>query len=104
MNQCAETEGEQGRQLPDGLVEDRATPHFDATSVPRALLAAHHTTTWAELVVLEGEVTLVEDDPPLRACVRSAERFVLVPHRRHRIELSADAVFYVQFHRFRDVD
>ena len=86
--------------IPAGLVEERCTPVFDAESVPAALTRAHHTTVWAELQVEAGVVHFVElDGISLRELrVGAGERVVIVPGVRHRVELSNEARFRVQFY------
>ena len=86
------------RVLPSGLVAERATPTFTAESVPPALLRAHHTAAWAELVVHTGSVRFVEEDPTWATTVEVGHQQVIVPYRKHHIEPSADAEFHVQFY------
>jgi tellurite resistance-related uncharacterized protein len=87
------------RELPEGVVPGRKTPTFSAESVPPALLKAHHTTVWAELVVLEGSVEFTyESTPPVPITARAGERVVIVPNKKHHIAPDAQASFYVQFY------
>ena len=91
-------ESGQLRKLPPNSRPARRTPTFDQQSVPPALLGHHHTTVWAELVVEAGQVAFEEEEPRWRTMVATGERQAIVPNRRHHIEPSHDAVFYVQFY------
>ena len=55
------------------------------------------TSTWAELVVLDGSVLFV-DDTPRRVRAAAGERVAIIPGVTHRIEPAQDAAFYVQFY------
>lgn len=55
------------------------------------------TSTWAELVVLDGSVLFV-DDTPRRVRAAAGERVPIVPGIRHHIEPAHDAAFYIQFY------
>ncbi len=86
--------------IPAGLVEERRTPAFDTESVPVALTRSHHTTVWAELRVEAGVVHFVEVEgvSPRDLRVEAGDRAVIVPGVRHRVDLSRDARFHVQFY------
>lgn len=66
--------------------------------MPTALLSAHHTTVWAELVVVGGSVSFFEEDPVWEATAEVGQNVVIVPNRPHHIVASRDAEFFVQFH------
>ncbi|WP_420624979.1 hypothetical protein [Candidatus Poriferisodalis sp.] len=55
------------------------------------------TSTWAELVVLDGSVLFV-DDTPRRVHAAAGERVPIIPGASHHIEPAHDAAFYVQFY------
>jgi tellurite resistance-related uncharacterized protein len=86
------------RVIPNNVEEGRKTPVFDAVTVPRALLNAHKTSVWAELVVLTGSVDFQDELPAWKTRVRAGERVVIVPQRSHHIEPGNGATFYVQFY------
>lgn len=86
------------REIPPTTTPGRRTPRFDAQSVPPALLEAHVTRAWAQLVVVEGFVRFHEASPMLELRATPANAVVIVPDRPHRIEPSENAEFYVQFH------
>ena len=86
------------RVLPDGLALARATPSFTHETVPTALRNAHHTTVWAELVVEQGAVVFVEEDPSWTVRVESGTTQTIVPNRKHHVEPEVGAVFHVQFY------
>ena len=86
-------------ELPRGVVPGRKTPTFTASSVPPALLKAHHTTVWAELVVLEGSVEFTyESTPPSVITATPAKSVAIVPNQKHHIKPDELASFYVQFY------
>ena len=86
------------RLLPNGLQPGRTTPSFTRDTVPAALRSAHHTTVWAELMVEQGAVLFVEEDPSWQTQVTAGHSQVIVPNRKHHVEPAADAVFHVQFY------
>ena len=55
------------------------------------------TSTWAELVVLDGSVLFV-DDTPRRVRAAAGERVPIVPGVHHHIAPAHDAAFYIQFY------
>ena len=61
------------------------------------LSTSHVTSTWAELVVLDGSVLFV-DDSPRRVRAAAGERVPIIPGVSHHIEPACDAAFYVQFY------
>ena len=84
------------RAVPSGATVERKTPSFTPETVPPALLAAHHTTVWAQLVVEAGVVTFVEEDPPWQRRLEAPAVQAIVPNRKHHVEPEAGAIFYVQ--------
>ena len=88
-------------RLPDGLVDGRHTPVFDATSLPERLEVVHRTTVWATLHVQSGTVRYVDLVGPDRRDVRlvAGDSVVIVPGVDHQVEPSTDATFFVQFYR-----
>ncbi|MCD9622290.1 DUF1971 domain-containing protein [Rhabdothermincola salaria] len=87
--------------LPAGLVLERTTPAFTATTVPAGLLRAHRVGpgVWGTLVVESGTVVFVMEATGARRPVGAGERQVIPPEAEHHVEPSADAVFSVEFHR-----
>lgn len=86
------------RRMPPTVQPGRKTPVFDKATVPPGLLRAHQTNAWAELVVLDGIVEFVDEEPPWTTLVRAGDRVVIVPQRAHHIVPSVDAQLYVQFY------
>ena len=86
------------RALPPAVTAGRRTPDFTSDTVPPALLAAHVTSAWAQLVVSVGAVRFVEEDPPWEVVAVPGEPVTIVPGRRHHIEPAEGAVFAVQFY------
>ncbi len=89
------------RSLPNGLVPARRTPLFDHASLPPALVKAHRTAVWAELRVQAGSVRSVdlEGESPRDDRLEAGDSAIVAPGVEHRVELSTDAVFYIQFFR-----
>ncbi len=87
------------RSLPSQLQPARRTPLFDRDSVPPALLKAHRTSVWAELHVQIGRVRYVdlEGESPRDEWLDSGDHVVVPPDVEHRVELSTDAAFSIQF-------
>jgi len=86
------------RVLPAGSTPARNTPSFTDETVPVALRNAHHTTVWAELVVEQGAVVFVEEDPAWRTTVLAGSSQAIVPNRKHHVEPEVGALFHVQFY------
>lgn len=92
------------RSIPASTTIGRRTPTFTAATVPPGLLAAHHTTVWAKLVVTAGSVRFADEEPPWKTTATAGRPVVIVPNRAHHIEPSADAEFHVQFFDFPEGD
>ena len=91
--------------LPDDVQPYRRTDVFTESTVPRALLGAHHTKTgvWGAIHVLEGRLAYRITDAR-----RSASERVLTPQTPagvveptilHEVEPLGPVRFYVEFHR-----
>ena len=89
---------QEDRSIPSAVTLGRRTPTFSYETVPAGLLGVHHTTTWAELVVLTGSVLFRERSTDWSSTATADKSVVIVPNRRHHIEPSNDAEFYVQFY------
>ena len=88
----------EGRAIPAEASEGRKTPTFTSNTVPAGLRGTHHTTGWAELVVVAGSVAFTEHSPEWHATATPEFSIVIIPNQRHQIDPSADAEFYVQFY------
>lgn len=55
------------------------------------------TSTWAELVVLDGSVLFI-DDTQRRVRAAAGVRVPIVPGIHHHIEPTPDSAFYIQFY------
>ena len=84
--------------IPESATPGRRTPTFTADTTPPALLKDHHTTVWAELTVLAGSVTFVEQETANEQLATPDNTVTIVPDMKHHIVPSADAEFYVQFY------
>lgn len=76
----------------------RATPTFDAASVPAGLLRSHRTAVWAQLVVTRGTVRFVDEGTGDETVADAAAPVTIVPDQPHHIVPSDDAEFHVQFY------
>lgn len=86
------------RQIPSSTTLGRRTPTFDAETVPKALLSAHRTNAWAELIVTAGSVEFHEDENTWTCVAGTGASMVIVPQRHHRVTPGPDSEFHVQFH------
>lgn len=86
------------RVLPPSVVPGRRTPTFTASNVPAALLSAHLTNAWAELIVVTGSVRFFDEDPPWEVTAVPGRPVVIIPKRLHHIEPMDGAEFAVQFY------
>jgi len=88
--------------LPAGLALKRTTDEFTALSVPAGLLRAHRLArgVWGRLVLIEGELRFVWEDPDAgRPLVLSeSDSLVIPPDTPHRVEPGAECRFVVEFH------
>ncbi|WP_300018127.1 DUF1971 domain-containing protein [uncultured Roseobacter sp.] len=89
--------------MPEGLQKYRETPPFTASDVPSGLLRDHATKegVWARVHVTDGRISLhvVDDDVERMHELSSGEEYLVAPMLRHRVALSEDAVFHIEFLR-----
>ncbi|WP_299828220.1 DUF1971 domain-containing protein [uncultured Roseobacter sp.] len=87
--------------MPEGLQKYRETPPFTASDVPPSLLRDHATKegVWACVCVTDGRISLhiVDDDIEQMHELSSGEKYLVAPMLRHRVALSEDAVFHIEF-------
>ncbi|HLU39535.1 MAG TPA: DUF1971 domain-containing protein [Planctomycetota bacterium] len=90
-------------ELPAGLVPLGESPEFDVHNVPPALLTEHRTASdcWGRLVVTRGSVDYHDLATGATTRVHAGEQFVIPPAQPHRVALSDDATFRVEFFRQR---
>ncbi|MEM7406265.1 MAG: DUF3565 domain-containing protein [Pseudomonadota bacterium] len=89
-------------ELPEGLVSYRRTPEFNATTVPLGLLRDHATKTgvWGRIVVSCGIIRYVVTAPfAHQQDVVPGQPGIIAPEALHRVALSEDAEFHVEFLR-----
>ena len=79
----------------------KTTPEFDEASLPDAIRNRHSTKqgVWGLLRVIEGEVTLVFEDPPRRVRVTPEAPAEIAPEARHHVETGGQMRMIVEFHR-----
>lgn len=93
------------QRIPPTWKVQRSTPFFTKATVPSALLTHHNTAegVFGQLCVMEGTVTYygfpdAEATEPEVTVVIEAGRFATSPPQYwHRIELSDDAQFHIDF-------
>ncbi len=88
------------RWIPPVARPARRTPTFTSQTVPKNLLDAHTSASWAKLVVTSGDVTVVDEQPEWRRTADCGRSVVIVPGRCHHIEPAANAEFHVEFYSF----
>lgn len=79
----------------------RTTDVFDNESIPAGLLRVHRIAagTWGRLVVHSGSIRFVfEDDPDDEITVAAGQGIVIPPASPHRVRLSEQASFAVEFY------
>lgn len=92
-------------RIPPDWTIQRSTPFFTRANVPEALLRHHNTAegVFGEICVMEGTVTYYgfadgEATEPEKIVVIEAGHFTTTPPQYwHRVELSADARFNINF-------
>ena len=88
--------------LPSGLAIQRTTDTFTRSSVPAGLLRAHRVArgVWGRLVVLEGRLRFVWEEPGADESLDLVEgdSVVIPPDTLHRVEPGQRCRFAVEFH------
>lgn len=92
-------------QVPQGFSIARSTPLFGRQSVPQALLRRHNTGpgVYGQVCVMTGTLKYFgfadadADEPEKTIVVAEGEFVVSPPQYWHRVELSADARFNINF-------
>ena len=88
------------RELPEGYVETRRTPHFDAESIPTGLRRRHTTKAgvWAKICVLSGALSY-EIDAPIHesTTLGPGDVGIVLPGVEHSVTPRGAVEFYVAF-------
>jgi len=81
----------------------KVTPVWDQHTLPAAIRNEHSTKagTWGMLRVLEGEVTLVFQDPASSVQVTPSSPALIPPEAVHHVELKGPMKMQVEFHHRR---
>lgn len=91
------------REMPQGFAPYKRTPTFTRESVPAALLRRHDTKagTWASIHVVSGELEYFEptEAGETRLLLGSGEQVTVAAQREHRVALSTEAAFFIEFWR-----
>lgn len=85
---------------PDSLRWVRATPGWDATTMPAGLRRAHQLGpgTWGKLVVETGGIRFrAATTPPLEVDLRAGDSQAIPPEVRHEVAPSPDVRFHLEF-------
>lgn len=92
-------------RIPANWTIQRSTPFFTRDNVPAALLSHHNTAAdvFGQLCVMEGVVTYYgfagEEaiEPEVKVVINAGEFATSPPQYWHRVELSEDAQFNINF-------
>lgn len=92
-------------RIPKDWTIQRSTPFFTKDNVPDALLTHHNTAkdVFGQICVMEGTVTYygfadeLATDPEVKVVIKAGQFATSAPQRWHRIELSDDAQFNINF-------
>lgn len=92
-------------RIPANWTIQRSTPFFSKENVPSALLNHHNTAeaVFGQLVVMEGVVTYYgfadseATEPEVTVVIKAGQFATSPPQYWHRIELSDDALFNINF-------
>ncbi len=88
-------------ELPDHVTPYRRTPDFTHDSVPKGLLRDHKTRAgvWGKIHVLAGSVVYHVQGRAKPIALTPERPGIIAPEALHRVEPSADALFFVEFLR-----
>ncbi|KEI72036.1 DUF1971 domain-containing protein [Endozoicomonas elysicola] len=92
-------------RIPKSWTIQRSTPFFTKNNVPKALLTHHNTAAgvFGQICVMEGTVTYFgypdqeTSEHEMTVVIRAGEFATSPPQYWHRIELSDDAQFNINF-------
>lgn len=92
-------------RIPTNWTIQRSTPFFTVDTVPKALLTHHNTAAdvFGQLCVMEGVVTYFgfvdseATEPEVTVVIEAGQFATSPPQYWHRIELSEDAQFNINF-------
>lgn len=92
-------------RIPKNWTIQRSTPFFTKDTVPEALLTHHNTAAdvFGQLCVMEGVVTYYgfadseATEPEVKVVINAGQFATSPPQYWHRIELSDDAQFNINF-------
>ncbi|BEB67629.1 hypothetical protein MY012_26310 [Escherichia coli] len=93
------------KRIPKDWVIKRSTPFFTKENVPSALLTHHNTAAgvFGQLCVMEGTVTYYgfadenATEPEIKVVINAGAFATSPPQYWHRVELSDDAQFNINF-------
>jgi len=97
-------------RIPADWTIQRSTPFFTNANVPAALLSHHNTAAevFGQLCVMEGSVTYYgfadseATEPEVKVVIEAGQFATSPPQYWHRIELSEDAQFNINFWSAKD--
>lgn len=87
--------------LPKEAAAYKQTPVFDVESVPQGLLRDHSTKkgVWGVLHLLKGNLTYRVPERKQSEHLSAGDKMLIESAVVHRVEISADAQFFVEFWR-----
>lgn len=87
-------------EMPEALRWVRATPTWDAETMPAGLRRTHHLgpATWGRLTVEAGRIRFrAQTSPPLEADLGPGETQAIPPEIPHEVTPSSDIRFHIDF-------
>lgn len=90
------------KDFPDNVSAYKRTPEFSETSIPKGILNDHNTKdgVWGKIVILEGKLEYIIQEPKKESIVLSTEKFgVVEPTIKHHVKPLGNVKFYVEFYR-----
>ena len=87
-------------EWPDEIRMYKRTPDFDQHSVPRGLQTDHQTRAgvWGRIVIEDGSLRYHVDQKDVHRDLAAHTAGVIVPQLVHRVEITGDVRFFVEFH------
>ena len=88
--------------LPEGVIQYKQTPEFDAQTLPTGLRSRHtlKPRTWGRIIVLEGKLLYVIEGEPGIAFVLTPELpGIVAPEVPHHVEPRGPVRLHIEFYR-----
>jgi tellurite resistance-related uncharacterized protein len=87
-------------EWPDDILMYKRTADFDQESVPRGLQRDHRTRAgvWGRIVIVQGLLRYHVDEMDVHRDLVPGTTGVILPQVSHRVEVTGDVRFFVEFH------